>query len=138
MENPFETSGSKTLTDWFNEIIASPSGIYVVGGLSGSAVWTTKHRCLEGLRSLGHRCIACRGADKDLIAEAVRQAESGVIVLMALKISEPNEARARFDQDGLGDVFGLVRGVLTQKLVPVGEKVQLQASYTPHTEHADA
>lgn len=132
MKNPFETSGNKVLVDWFNEITARPSGIYVVGGLSGSAVWTTKRRCLECLRSLGHQCIACRGADKDLIAEAVRQAESGLIVLLALKISQPSEARARFERDGLGDAFGLVRGVLIQALVPVGAKVQLQASYTPN------
>ncbi len=132
MKNPFESSGNEVLTAWFEEITAHPSGIYVVGGLSGSSVWTIKRRCLEHLRSLGHSCIACRGADEQLIAEAVRQAESGIIVLLALKISQPNEARARFERDGLGAAFGLVRGVLMQALVPVGEKVQLRVSYTPN------
>jgi hypothetical protein len=134
MKNPFELTGNSALIDWFDEITVGPSGIYVVGGLSGSAVWTIKHRCLEGLRWHGYPCIACRGADPHMMAEAVRQAESGVIVLLALKISEPEEARKRFKHDGLGEAFGLVRGVLIQTLVPLGEKIQLQAAYTKNAE----
>jgi hypothetical protein len=128
--NPFETGGNNVLIDWFNTIAASPSGIYVVGGLSGTTVWSTKHRCREGLKSLGHQCVAVRGADKSLIDEAIRQAEAGAIVLLALKISHPDQAKARFDEYGIGSVFGLVRGILLQELVKEDGRTKVRASYS--------
>ena len=128
--NPFETGGNEVLIDWFNAITVSPSGIYVVGGLSGVTVWTAKHRCREGLKALGHQCVAVRGADSSVINEAIRWAESGVIVLLALKISYPEQAKVRFEEFGFGSAFELVRGVVLQELVKREGKTEVRSSYT--------
>ena len=127
--NPFENDGNEILMDWFNLIAAHPSGIYVVGGVSGITVWTTKHRCVEGLKLLGHRCVAVRGANKSLIDEAVRQAESGAIVVLALKISHPDQVKGRFEAYELGSAFELVRGVLLQELVKGDRRTEVRTSY---------
>lgn len=130
MTNQFNDTKNKDLIDWFVEVSNAQSGIFVVAGPVGGAIWSTQAKCIDGLKALGKACYAGESRDRYYLEDAVKHANLGDLVIIAMIVDTPENAIQTIKDFAIEGAIDLVRGIIFQRIDTSELSPKLCAIYT--------